>query len=147
MQGETGVRPTVTRLTEDELHECEAVVRRLAGKPQSLSFYVDFALANYREPVCQKPLADGATEYVAAKKHEFEQDLISESYFVRLEREMERISKRIPVATVAELTSARLVAYFEFGRASRKTYNNRRGTMSAFLNTYTNTARRLDHFS
>jgi len=29
--------------------------------------------------------------------------------------------------------SARLVAYFEFGGGSRKTYNNRRGTMSGFL--------------
>src|SRR5687767_13828963 len=114
VQGETGVRPTVTRLTEHELHEAEAVVRRLAGKPHSLSFYVDFALANYREPVCEKSLVEAAAEYVAAKKHEFEQDLISESYFVRLEREMDRIPKRIPVATVAELTSARLVAYFEF---------------------------------
>ncbi len=133
VQAETGIRRTVTRLTEDELHEAEAVVRRLAGKPRSLSFYVDFALANYREPVCQKPLAEAATEYVAAKKHEFEQDLISDSYFVRLEREIERVPKRIPVATVAELTSARLVAYFEFGGGSRKTYNNRRGTMSGFL--------------
>ena len=133
VQAETGIRRTVTRLTEDELHEAEAVVRRLAGKPRSLSFYVDFALANYREPVCQKPLAEAATEYVAAKKHEFEQDLISDSYFVRLEREIERVPKRIPVATVAERTSARLVAYFEFGGGSRKTYNNRRGTMSGFL--------------
>lgn len=132
-QGDTGVRPTVTRLTEEELHEAEAVVRRLAGKPRSLSFYVDFALANYREPVCQKSLVEAAADYVAAKKHEFEQDLISHSYFVRLEREMERVPKRIPVSTVAELTSARLVAYFEFKRASRKTYNNRRGTMSGFL--------------
>lgn len=48
VQGETGVRPTVTRLTEDELHEAEAVIHRLAGKPRSLSFYVDFALTNYR---------------------------------------------------------------------------------------------------
>ncbi|MEX2043862.1 MAG: site-specific integrase, partial [Opitutus sp.] len=121
------------RLAEEQLHEAEAVFKRLAGASHTLSFYVDFALANYSEPVCQKPLAEAAMEYIAAKNHEFEQDLISESYFVRLEREMDRIPKRIPVATVAELTSARLVAYFEFGRGSRKTYNNRRGTMSGFL--------------
>ena len=46
---------------------------------------------------------------------------------------MERVPRRIPVATMAELTSARLVAYFEFGGGSRKTYNNRWGTMSGFL--------------
>src|SRR3954470_10206583 len=68
VQGETGVRATVTRLTEDELHEAEAVIRRLVGKPRSLSFYVDFALANYREPACQKSLVEAAAEYVAFKK-------------------------------------------------------------------------------
>jgi hypothetical protein len=36
LQGETGVRPTVTRLTEEELHKAEAVIRRLAGKAHSL---------------------------------------------------------------------------------------------------------------
>ena len=56
--GESGMRRAVTRLSEDELHEAEAVVRRLAGKPHSLSFYVEFALANYRdyrEPISQNP--------------------------------------------------------------------------------------------
>jgi hypothetical protein len=36
LQGATGVRPTVTRLTEDQLHEAEAVFKRLSGKPRSL---------------------------------------------------------------------------------------------------------------
>jgi len=35
--------------------------------------------------------------------------------------------------TVAELTGARLVGYFEAGRAWLKTYNNRRGIVSTFL--------------
>jgi len=52
---------------------------------------------------------------------------------VRLRREMNRLPKRCPAATVSDLTPARLVAYFEFGRASRKTYNNRRGVISGFL--------------
>ena len=133
LQRDTGARPAITRLTEDQIHEAEAVFRRLTDLPRSLSFYVDFALANYREPTCQKSFAEAATEYVAAKQHEFEQDLISEPYFVRLRREMERLPKRIPVTTVAELAPARLVAYFEFNNASRKTYNNRRGTVSGFL--------------
>jgi integrase len=133
LQNETGLRRTMTRLSEEELHQAEAVMKRLAGKTHSLAFYVDFALANYKDPVCQKTLTDAATEYVAAKQHEYEQDLISEHYFTRLRREMERIPKRISVTTVGELSAARLVAYFEFGHASRKTYNNRRGTMSGFL--------------
>jgi hypothetical protein len=47
LQGETGLRRTVTRLSEDALHEAEAVMQRIAGKPRSLSFYVEFALAHY----------------------------------------------------------------------------------------------------
>lgn len=30
LQGETGVRPTITRLAENQLHEAEAVFKRLA---------------------------------------------------------------------------------------------------------------------
>lgn len=130
---ETEMRVAATRLADAQLREAEAVFARVTGQPRSLSFYVDFALANYREPKCCKALSEAAADYVAAKEHEFEQDLISETYLVRLRREMTRVQKRCPVATVAELTPARLIAYCEFGRASRKTYNNRRGTMSGFL--------------
>jgi len=133
LQGATGVRPAVTRLTEDQLHEAEAVFKRLSGRPHSLSFWVDYALANYREPARQKSITEAVADYIALKEHELEQDLISEPYLVRLRREMNRLPKRCPAVTVSDLTSARLVAYFEFGRASRKTYNNRRGVISGFL--------------
>src|SRR5271170_4185558 len=49
LQGDTGTRAAITRLSEDQLHEAEAVFRRLAGQARPLSFYVDYALANYRE--------------------------------------------------------------------------------------------------
>jgi integrase len=133
LQGETGVRPTVTRLAEDELHEAEAIFKRLAGKPHSLTFYVDFAVANYREPACRKSITEAVADYIASKEHELEQDLVSEPYLVRLRREMKRLPKRCPAVSVSDLTPARLVAYFEFGRAARKTYNNRRGIISGFL--------------
>jgi integrase len=130
---QTEMRVAATRLADAQLREAEALFARVGGQPRSLSFYVEFALTNYREPTCRKPLNEAAAEFVAAKEHEFEQDLISETYLVRLRREMKRLQKRCPVATVAELTPARIVAYCEFGRASRKTYNNRRGTVSCFL--------------
>jgi len=133
LQGETGVRPTVTRLTEDQLHEAESVFKRLSGKARSLSFYVDFALTHYRESAGEKKIVDAIADYVALKQHEQEQDLISEPYVVRLRREMNRLPKRCPALTLAELTPARLTAYFEFGGATRKTYNNRRGIISGFL--------------
>lgn len=133
VQDETGVRPTVTRLTEEQLHECEAIVQRLAGKPHPLSFYVDFALANYREPAARKLLSEAVTEYEHSKDHEREQDLLSEPHLVRVKRDLKRLKKRFPAANVADLTAARLLEYFEAGRAGLKTFNNRRGIVSTFL--------------
>ena len=133
LQGATGIHTTVTRLAEDQLHEAEAMFLRLAGRPHPLSFYVEFALANYREPVTQKLLTEAVADYITLKDHELAQDLISEPYVVRLRREIRQLPKRCPVGAVADLTPARLVAYFEFGGASRKTYNNRRGILSGFL--------------
>jgi hypothetical protein len=72
LQGETGIRTAVTRLVEDQLHEAEAVFRRLDGRPHSLSFYVEFALANYHEPLAQKLLTEAVTEFLVIKDHERE---------------------------------------------------------------------------
>ena len=69
-----GLHTIATVLTAEQVREAEAVFHRLAEKARPLSFYVDFAVANYREPENQKLLADAVTEYVAAKEHEFEQD-------------------------------------------------------------------------
>jgi len=43
-------RAATTFLTDDQLREAEAAFRRLTVAPQSLSFYLDYALANYRAP-------------------------------------------------------------------------------------------------
>jgi integrase len=133
LQGETGIHTAVTRLLEDQLHEAEAVFRRLDGRPHSLSFYVEFALANYHEPLAQKLLTEAVTEFLAIKDHEREQDLLSESYLTRVKRDLKRLQKDFPGATVAELTGTRLLGYFEARRAAHKTFNNRRGIVSAFL--------------
>ena len=122
-----------TCLTEDQVREAESVFRRIAELGRSLSSCVDLALAHDREPACGKPLTEAVADYIAFKEHELEQDLISEPYLVRLRREMNRLPKRCPAHSASDLTPARLVAYFEFGRASRKTYNNRRGIISGFL--------------
>ncbi len=69
-----GLHTIATVLTAEQVREAEAVFHRLAGNARPLSFYVDFAVANYRQPESQKLLADAVTEYVAAKEHELEQD-------------------------------------------------------------------------
>jgi integrase len=129
----SNLRAITTCLTEDQVREAEAVFRQIAEHGRSLSSCVSLTLANEREATCRKALTEAIADYIALKEHELEQDLISEPYLVRLRREMNRLPKRCPAVTVSDLTPARLVAYFEFGRASRKTYNNRRGVISGFL--------------
>jgi hypothetical protein len=52
----------------------ELALRRLDGRPHSLCFYVEFALANFREPVTQKALEEAVAEFLVIKGHELEQD-------------------------------------------------------------------------
>ena len=133
LQRETGIRAAATRLTDEQLHEAESVFRRVSGHTRPLSFYVEFALANYREPVTQKLLTEAVTEFLLIKDHEREQDLLSEPYLTRVKRDLNRLQKHFPDATVAELTGTRLLGYFEARGAAHKTFNNRRGVVSAFL--------------
>ena len=87
-QGETGIRTTITRLTDEQIGEAETVFARVADLPRPLSFYVDYAINNYSEPESQKTLADAVKEYTAAKDHEREQDQISESHLVFMKRDL-----------------------------------------------------------
>ncbi len=93
-QATSGLRSIATPLTDEQVREAEAAFRRLANKPRPLTFYLDFAFANYREPESQKPLADAITDYVAAKKHEREQDQISVWLFGRFGRRGHRTDAR-----------------------------------------------------
>ncbi|MEO6994250.1 MAG: site-specific integrase [Lacunisphaera sp.] len=133
IQTETGVRTAATRLDDDQLHEAETAFRLIAGQFDSLTFFVKFALANYRKPENQKLLADAATEYIAAKEHEFEQNHISVPQMARIRWDLKRLHAYFPGQTVAELTVATLVAFLEVGRPGLKTYNNRRGILSTFF--------------
>jgi integrase len=133
LQRETGIRAAATRLTDEQLHEAETVFRRIAGRTQSLSFYIEFALMNHREPVTQKLLSEAVTEFLVIKNHELEQDLLSEPYLTRVKRDLKRLQKHFPGATVADVTGTKLIEYLEARKAVHKTFNNRRGVVSAFL--------------
>ena len=85
--------------------------------------------ANYREPVTQKLLAEAVTEFLVIKDHEREQDFLSEPYLTRVKRDLNRLQKHFPAATVAELTGTRLLGYFEARGAAHKTFKNRRGVV------------------
>jgi len=133
LQRDTGTRAAVTRLNEDQLHEAEAAFRRIANLPRPLSFYLDFALTNYREPEKQKPLADAVAEYVTAKEHEFAQDQLSPPQMNRIREDLKRLVTRFPGKSVAELTATALTEFLEKDRPGMKTHNNRRGILSTFF--------------
>ena len=121
LQIASGQRAIITTLTETQAREAEAVFHRLAGKVQSLSFFVDFALANYREPEKQKKLADAIAEYVAAKEHEQTQDHISMPQCVRIRRDLKLLNGYFAGVTVAQLTAAALISFFERHKPALKT--------------------------
>jgi integrase len=129
----SGLRAIATALTERQVREAEALFQRMAGKARPLSFYVDFALANYREPEQQKILTEAVAEYCAAKQHEHEQDLLSISQLERIRRDLRRLQRHFPGATIADLTAPKLLPFFECGQPALKTYNNRRGIVSTLL--------------
>lgn len=132
-QGDTGIRTAITRLTEAQIGEAETVFARIAGMPRPLAFYVDYALTNYREPQTRKKLFRAVAEYLATKKHERKQDQISESHLVIIRRDLKRFLKHFRNIAVAELTAERLIRFLNLREPSLKTYNNRRGILSAFL--------------
>lgn len=133
LQATSGLRSIATPLTDEQVREAEAAFQRLADKPRPLTFYLDFAFANYREPQNQKPLADAITDYNAAKKHEFEQGHISEPQLDRIGWDLQRLDEHFSKRAVAELTVPAIVEFLEVGRPSLKTYNNKRGVLSTFF--------------
>ena len=133
LQTESGIRVAATRLSDAHLKEAEAVFSRLSGQPRSLSFYVDFALTNYREPAKQKPLSDAVGDYVTAKEYEYKQDQISPPQMQRIRWDLKRLAEAFPFKAVAEITPTALTEFLEKDRPGMKTHNNRRGILSTFF--------------
>ncbi|MDR0353292.1 MAG: hypothetical protein LBI02_08085 [Opitutaceae bacterium] len=133
LQNSVSMRQLPTTLTEEQAREAEALFQRMTGKTRSLSFYVDFAIEHYREPEHQKTLVAAIAEYVAAKKHEFDQQYISLPQFNRITWDLRRLEKRFPKKSVAEITVPELVAFLESRKPCMKTFNNQRGTLGTFF--------------
>lgn len=129
-----GMRFSATFLTEEQLRDAEASYRRLKGKSRPLHFYVDFALANYREPDLQKPLKDAVSLYLAVKTKETERGFLSPRQLRSIRNELTIFAAHFRQATTCEFTAPTIKAYLERGgEATQKTYNNRRGLLSTFF--------------
>ncbi len=67
-QNASGLRSATTCLTNDQVREAESLFRRIVGRTRTLSYYVDYALANYRDPALDVSLADASKEYLAVRE-------------------------------------------------------------------------------
>ena len=88
MQSATNTRTAATSLTEAQLREAESAFNRLLGRASSLSFYLDFAITNYREPGSEQTLAAAVVEYVDLKTREQKQDIIFEPQLITITRHL-----------------------------------------------------------
>jgi len=133
IQATTGVRTTATRLTDDQLHEAEAAFRRLEGAPKSLSFYLDYALANYRPPEREIKVQEATAAYLATKKQEHERGMLSECQLKDIRLRLEDLVEAFPGRVLSTLSRDALAAHCLRGNPKPKTFNNRRGILFTFF--------------
>ncbi len=133
LQAESGMRVAATRLADDQLRQAEAAFHRLEGRAQSLAFYLDYALSNYRDPVNDMSLAEAAKLYLAVREADEKLGHISHRQFTAFRCELRALVAAFPGKKVAELAAGALTDYFRRESASKKTFNNRRGLVGSFL--------------
>jgi hypothetical protein len=129
----SGMRSITTRLTTEQAREAEAVYQRLEGRDRSLAFYVDFALATYRDPIHDRPIAEATNEYLALRASDESQGNLSHRQTRSFGLELRALESAFRGKTVSELTPDMLTAFLKRGLTSKKTYNNRRGLVGPFL--------------
>ena len=132
-QETAGLRPTATLLSEVQLREAELAFRKLEGCPWSLLACLDHSLATRRIPEHEKPLAEAIEAYLAVKAREHERALLSARQLRSISDELAMLSRYYPDSPVSKCSAADLTTYFERGKPSLKTYNNRRGLASTFF--------------
>jgi integrase len=133
MQRDFGMRRALTRLSDEQLHEAESAFQRLQGKPRPLTFYIDYAIANFREPSEQKSLESAIEDYIASKRQEAAEGHLSSVQIARIEWDLRRLLKRFPGVAMAEITTTALIGYLEDCNVGMKTFNNMRGVLSTFF--------------
>ena len=153
LQGESGMRVAATRLADDQLREAEAAFHRLEGRARSLAFYLDYALSNYRDPVNDMSLAEAAKLYLAVREDDEKLGHISHRQFTSYRCELRALQSAFPAKKVAELAPGALTDFFRRDSASKKTFNNRRGLVGAFLKycllrdwVATNVIEKIEHY-
>ena len=129
----SGLRSITTALSIGQAREAEAIFRRLEGRTQTLTYYVDYALTNYRDAIHDRSIGEAAKEYLALRAIDRDQEHLSHRQFTSFRCELRALEGAFRGKTVSELTPAALTDFFRRGLASKKGYNDRRGLVVAFL--------------
>ncbi|MDF9828102.1 integrase [Ereboglobus sp. PH5-10] len=129
----SGLRPTATILSPEQQSEAEALFLKIKPLNHSLSFYVDYALKNYREVEHKIPLTNAVFEYRAQRAQDHAKGLISVSQIKAIKNNMTHLCNSFPNVLVSDITPDHLRTFFGRGNATLKTHNNRRGIVSTFL--------------
>ena len=132
-QAAGNIRTVSTFLTDDQLREAEAAFRRLTDATKSLSFYLDYALANYRAPEREISIADAAGAYLETRKQEHARGLLSACQLKDIRLQLEMLKSHFPNQTLSQLSRETLAAHCQRGNAGPKTFNNRRGVLFTFF--------------
>ncbi|OAM87916.1 site-specific integrase [Termitidicoccus mucosus] len=134
LQSQSNLRGASTFLTEAQLREAEAAFLRLEKARRPLTFYLDYALANYREPEAALKIADAIETYMKARKEDVQQALIGKRQLRNIRLELTEFQRHFPTQTLAEVGTEALHAYIRRDDGALKTQNNRRGVLCAFFN-------------
>ena len=101
----SGLRSITTRLTAEQAREAEAVFQRLEGRDRSLAFYVDFALATYRDPIHDRPISDATKDYLALRALDESQGNLSHRQTRSFGLELRALESAFRGKAVSELTT------------------------------------------
>jgi len=130
------IRITNTRLSEDQVAEAEAAFHRLGGK--TLTEVVDWFLTNYRPPCVEKPLGEAVAAFL-----EGHSEAVVKRHHDEVRRQLYRLRDHLSalraVHTITVEDATRFLTAQGWGP---KTWNNVRGTLSAFFGFCMHTSRR-----
>lgn len=133
LQASGGVRAVSTFLHDDQLREAEAAFRRLKDAPQSLTFYLDYGLANYRAPECDITVNVAVSAYLAAKQKECERGMLSACQLKDIRVRLDGLTVSFPDRLLSQISQEDLSAHCQRGNPKPKTFNNRRGILFTFF--------------
>jgi len=134
LQETSSLRSVGTFLSEAQLREAESLYLRIKELPRSLTFYVNYALGNHKEPDSMKLLSEAKADYILQREDDNNKKRLKDNSFVSIKSEMRKLVEMFPNILVAELTAERIIQFCENGgKAAEKTHNNRRDVVSKFL--------------